>query len=102
MPYLSLHDALPLSWPSWMSFRSSSFWRWRSSSRSLRREMTTFMRSGSILMMRARIIKIDPERMNVVISRRKLLEEERQRQKEELLKDIQEGQESGRASCSER
>ena len=41
---------------------------------------------------RARIIKIDSERMNVVISRRKLLEEERQRQKEELLKDIQEGQ----------
>ena len=41
---------------------------------------------------RARIIKIDPERMNVVASRRKLLEEERQRQKEELLKEIQEGQ----------
>ncbi|HKX45476.1 MAG TPA: 30S ribosomal protein S1 [Planctomycetota bacterium] len=41
---------------------------------------------------RARIIKIDTERMNVVISRRKLLEEERQRQKETLLKDIQEGQ----------
>ncbi len=41
---------------------------------------------------RARIIKIDAERMNVVISRRKLLEEERQRQKESLLKDIQEGQ----------
>ncbi len=41
---------------------------------------------------RARIIKIDSERMNVVISRRKLLEEERQRQKEELLKDIQDGQ----------
>jgi len=41
---------------------------------------------------RARIIKIDPERMNVVVSRRKLLEEERQRQKEELLKEIQEGQ----------
>ena len=41
---------------------------------------------------RARIIKIDPERMNVVVSRRKLLEEERQRQKEELLKDIEEGQ----------
>jgi small subunit ribosomal protein S1 len=41
---------------------------------------------------RARIIKIDPERMNVVISRRKLLEEERQRLKEELLKDIQDGQ----------
>ena len=41
---------------------------------------------------RARIIKIDPERMNVVVSRRKLLEEERERQKEMLLKDIQEGQ----------
>ena len=41
---------------------------------------------------RARIIKIDPERMNVVISRRKLLEEERQRLKEELLKDIKEDQ----------
>jgi small subunit ribosomal protein S1 len=41
---------------------------------------------------RARIIKIDVERMNVVISRRKLLEEERQRLKETLLKDIAEGQ----------
>jgi small subunit ribosomal protein S1 len=41
---------------------------------------------------RARIIKIDPERMNIVVSRRKLLEEERQLQKETLLKDIQEGQ----------
>jgi len=41
---------------------------------------------------RARIIKIDPERMNVVVSRRKLLEEERQKLKEELLKDITEGQ----------
>ncbi|MCB9906817.1 MAG: 30S ribosomal protein S1 [Planctomycetes bacterium] len=41
---------------------------------------------------RARIIKIDPERMNIVISRRKLLEEERQKLKEGLLKDIQEGQ----------
>ncbi|MEZ6004182.1 MAG: 30S ribosomal protein S1 [Planctomycetota bacterium] len=41
---------------------------------------------------RARIIKIDPERMNIVISRRKLLEEERQKLKEGLLKDIEEGQ----------
>jgi len=41
---------------------------------------------------RARIIKIDPERMNIVVSRRKLLEEERQLQKETLLKDIEEGQ----------
>ena len=41
---------------------------------------------------RARIIKIDPERMNVVVSRRKILEEERQKMKEELLKDISEGQ----------
>ncbi|MCP5023279.1 MAG: 30S ribosomal protein S1 [bacterium] len=41
---------------------------------------------------RARIIKIDPERMNIVISRRKLLEEERQRLKEGLLAEIEEGQ----------
>jgi len=41
---------------------------------------------------RARIIKIDPERMNIVVSRRKLLEEERQRLKETLLGDIEEGQ----------
>jgi small subunit ribosomal protein S1 len=41
---------------------------------------------------RARIIKIDPERMNIVVSRRKLLEEERQKAKEHLLTDIKEGQ----------
>ena len=41
---------------------------------------------------RARIIKIDPERMNIVVSRRKLLEEERQRLKETLLSDIEENQ----------
>ncbi len=41
---------------------------------------------------RARIIKIDMERQNIVISRRKLLEEERQKAKEVLLSDIQEGQ----------
>jgi len=41
---------------------------------------------------RARIIKIDAERMNIVVSRRKLLEEERQKQKEHLLKDLTEGQ----------
>jgi len=41
---------------------------------------------------RARIIKIDTERMNIVVSRRKLLEEERQKQKEFLLNDIQDGQ----------
>ena len=41
---------------------------------------------------RARIIKIDTERMNIVVSRRKLLEEERQKQKEFLLSDIQDGQ----------
>ncbi len=41
---------------------------------------------------RARIIKIDAERMNIVVSRRKLLEEERQKQKEFLLNDIQENQ----------
>jgi len=41
---------------------------------------------------RARIIKIDAERMNIVVSRRKLLEEERQKQKEFLLRDLHEGQ----------
>jgi small subunit ribosomal protein S1 len=41
---------------------------------------------------RARIIKIDSDRMNIVVSRRKLLEEERQKQKEILLADIEEGQ----------
>jgi len=41
---------------------------------------------------RARIIKIDAERMNIVVSRRKLLEEERQKQKELLLTDIKDGQ----------
>ncbi len=38
------------------------------------------------------IIKIDPERMNIVISRRRLLEDERAKQKADLLKEIQEGQ----------
>ncbi len=41
---------------------------------------------------RARIIKIDTERSNIVISRRKLLEEERQRLKEGLLSEITEEQ----------
>ena len=38
------------------------------------------------------IIKIDPERMNIVISRRRLLEDERAKQKADLLKEIEEGQ----------
>ncbi len=41
---------------------------------------------------RAQIIKIDPERMNIVISRRKLLEDERAKQKATLLEEIEEGQ----------
>jgi small subunit ribosomal protein S1 len=41
---------------------------------------------------RARIIKVDPERQNIVVSRRKLLEEERQLLKETLLSDIEVGQ----------
>jgi small subunit ribosomal protein S1 len=41
---------------------------------------------------RAYIIKIDPERMNIVVSRRKLLEEERAKQKTALLDEIEEGQ----------
>ncbi len=41
---------------------------------------------------RARIIKIDEERMNIVVSRRKLVEEEREKLKQTLLSEIQEGQ----------
>ena len=40
----------------------------------------------------ARIIKIDHERMNIVISRRKLIEEDRERKKIELLKKLEDGQ----------
>ncbi|MBI4569257.1 MAG: 30S ribosomal protein S1 [Planctomycetes bacterium] len=38
------------------------------------------------------IIKIDPSRMNIVVSRRKLLEDQRARLKEGLLADLEEGQ----------
>jgi small subunit ribosomal protein S1 len=40
----------------------------------------------------ARIIKIDEERMNIVISRRRLIEEDREKLKSRLLDEIQEGQ----------
>ncbi len=40
----------------------------------------------------ARIIKIDEERMNIVISRRKLIEEERETKKAQLLAELTEGQ----------
>jgi small subunit ribosomal protein S1 len=40
----------------------------------------------------ARIIKIDTERMNIVISRRKLIEEQREEAKKNLLTEIQPGQ----------
>ena len=40
----------------------------------------------------ARIIKIDEPRMNIVISRRKLIEEQREELKKQLLSDIQPGQ----------
>ncbi|HEU4394113.1 MAG TPA: S1 RNA-binding domain-containing protein, partial [Planctomycetota bacterium] len=40
----------------------------------------------------AKIIKIDESRMNIVVSRRKLIEEERDRQKRSLLSEIAEGQ----------
>ncbi len=40
----------------------------------------------------ARIIKIDEERMNIVISRRKLIEEEREEKKSQLLAELEEGQ----------
>jgi len=41
---------------------------------------------------RARIIKIDEDRMNIVISRRRLIEEEREALKSALLADIEENQ----------
>ena len=40
----------------------------------------------------ARIIKIDEERMNIVISRRKLIEEDREKLKIQLMSEIEEGQ----------
>jgi small subunit ribosomal protein S1 len=40
----------------------------------------------------ARIIKIDTERMNIVVSRRKLIEEQREEAKKTLLTEIQPGQ----------
>ncbi len=40
----------------------------------------------------ARIIKIDEDRMNIVISRRKLIEEDREKLKQKLLEEIDEGQ----------
>ena len=40
----------------------------------------------------ARIIKIDEERMNIVISRRKLIEEDREKLKTALMAEIEEGQ----------
>jgi small subunit ribosomal protein S1 len=41
---------------------------------------------------RARIIKIDPERMNIVVSRRRLLEEERAEKREKLMENLEENQ----------
>ncbi|MEZ5987911.1 MAG: 30S ribosomal protein S1 [Planctomycetota bacterium] len=41
---------------------------------------------------RARIIKIDEDRMNIVVSRRRLIEEEREALKSKLLGEIEEGQ----------
>ncbi|MHC4224898.1 MAG: 30S ribosomal protein S1 [Planctomycetota bacterium] len=40
----------------------------------------------------ARIIKIDVQRMNIVVSRRKLVEEQREAAKKKLLEEIQEGE----------
>ena len=40
----------------------------------------------------ARIIKIDEARMNIVVSRRKLVEEQRETAKKKLLEEIQEGE----------
>ena len=55
-PKSAMFLTMPLRiWPSWMSVSRLSFCVSRSSSSSLRREMTMFMRSSSILMIRARI-----------------------------------------------
>jgi small subunit ribosomal protein S1 len=43
-------------------------------------------------MIRAKIVKIDEERRNIVISRRQLLEDERMEQRANLLNEIEEGQ----------
>ena len=43
-------------------------------------------------MLRAKVLKIDTERRNIVISRRKLIEEEREEAKRRLLDTLQEGQ----------
>jgi small subunit ribosomal protein S1 len=40
---------------------------------------------------KAKILKIDEKRMNIIVSRRKLLEEERAEQKSKLLQEINEG-----------
>lgn len=42
--------------------------------------------------LKAVIIKIDEARMNIVVSRRRLIEEERRKLKEKLLEELQEGQ----------
>lgn len=42
--------------------------------------------------LQAQIIKIDETRMNIVVSRRRLIEDERKKMKEKLLEDLEEGQ----------
>ena len=42
--------------------------------------------------LKAQIIKIDEARMNIVVSRRRLIEEERRKMKEKLLQELEEGQ----------
>jgi small subunit ribosomal protein S1 len=42
--------------------------------------------------LQAQIIKIDQTRMNIVVSRRRLIEEERKKMKEQLLEELEEGQ----------
>jgi len=41
---------------------------------------------------KCKILKIDEERMNIIVSRRRLIEEKRERQKKKLLKEIEPGQ----------
>jgi len=42
--------------------------------------------------LQAQIIKIDETRMNIVVSRRRLIEDERKKMKEKLLEELEEGQ----------
>ena len=49
-----------------------------------------------------KVIKVNKARRNIVVSRRVVLEEERNRQRGDVLETLEKNQEIGRASCRER